>query len=266
MTNNSICRFNFSSSNDLVCSVFVLERTDAQAHFITNQEHALNLVVKGEGVLTVENKEYNLNPGTIFFVGQGERSCIKRAEMDYAYIRFRGRRANEYVQRFDLQGANRILTVNEEITKFWMECLEKISQNNIDLFNEAVLLYTLGHINSMIKAEDDTISKIIRFLGENFTNSNMSLKMVAKTIGYHEKYISTIFRKQKQITFSEYLVQLRISHAKFLMEQGIVSIKNVAILCGFSDPAYFSKAFKKHEGKSPKQYLQDIECLRQNNS
>jgi two-component system response regulator YesN len=53
---------------------------------------------------------------------------------------------------------------------------------------------------------------------------------------------------------NEYLRTLRINHAVFLIDHGIDSVKNVALLSGFSDPLYFSAVFKKHIGMSPKEY------------
>jgi AraC-like DNA-binding protein len=40
-----------------------------------------------------------------------------------------------------------------------------------------------------------------------------------------------------------------------LLEHGIDSVKNVALLSGFSDPLYFSTVFKKDIGISPKEYM-----------
>ena len=42
------------------------------------------------------------------------------------------------------------------------------------------------------------------------------------------------------ITFSAYLTNVRLKHAVFLMEQNVTSIKNIALLCGYKDPLYFS--------------------------
>jgi two-component system response regulator YesN len=56
------------------------------------------------------------------------------------------------------------------------------------------------------------------------------------------------------VCYSEYLRNLRIKYAIALLDNGIDSIKNVAILSGFSDPLYFSSVFKKMVGVSPKDY------------
>ena len=58
------------------------------------------------------------------------------------------------------------------------------------------------------------------------------------------------------ISYSEYLRSVRIKYATALFDHGIESIKNVALLSGFSDPLYFSGVFKKYIGMSPKQYIE----------
>jgi transcriptional regulator GlxA family with amidase domain len=42
------------------------------------------------------------------------------------------------------------------------------------------------------------------------------------------------------------------------MEEGLVSVKNIAILSGFHDPLYFSKVFTESEGISPKNYIAKV--------
>ncbi|MBE5732376.1 MAG: helix-turn-helix transcriptional regulator, partial [Clostridiales bacterium] len=50
---------------------------------------------------------------------------------------------------------------------------------------------------------------------------------------------------------------IRIKHAVTLLDYGIDSIKNVALLSGFTDPLYFSNVFKAQIGISPTQYLKN---------
>ncbi len=57
-------------------------------------------------------------------------------------------------------------------------------------------------------------------------------------------------------TFSEYLKTLRLRHAVFLIEQGITSVKNVALLSGYRDPLYFSKVFRQSLGVSPSEFIE----------
>jgi transcriptional regulator GlxA family with amidase domain len=57
------------------------------------------------------------------------------------------------------------------------------------------------------------------------------------------------------MTFSDYVKNIRIRHAVFLIEQGVRVVKNVALLSGFSDPLYFSGCFRKIVGMSPTEYI-----------
>jgi AraC-like DNA-binding protein len=60
------------------------------------------------------------------------------------------------------------------------------------------------------------------------------------------------------IGYAEYLRNLRIKYAVSLFDHGIDSVKNVALLSGFSDPLYFSTVFKTVVGLSPKEYLKKL--------
>ena len=47
---------------------------------------------------------------------------------------------------------------------------------------------------------------------------------------------------------------MRIAHAKELLRDPALSIKEICILSGYSDPNYFSRIFKKQEGVTPSEY------------
>jgi AraC-like DNA-binding protein len=84
------------------------------------------------------------------------------------------------------------------------------------------------------------------------------LSKIAEELGYDSKYLSSLFKKRKGVTYTKYLREQRIKHAIFLMEEGVVSVKNVAILSGFRDALYFSKIFTQSTGLSPKAYIAKI--------
>ena len=67
-------------------------------------------------------------------------------------------------------------------------------------------------------------------------------------------YFSKLFKQEVGETFIEYLTRTRIRNARRLLEDPRHSIKEVCMLCGYSDPNYFSRIFKKYEGMTPSEY------------
>ena len=100
--------------------------------------------------------------------------------------------------------------------------------------------------------------QMLRITEDNFRSPDFSLAALAEELGYDAKYLSFAFKKKRGIAFTQYLRDLRIKHSIFLMEEGVVSVKNVAILAGFGDALYFSKVFKQLMGISPKMYIENL--------
>ena len=77
---------------------------------------------------------------------------------------------------------------------------------------------------------------------------------MSEELSYNSKYLSHAFKEEMGQRYTEYLRDIRLKFAVSLFDNGIDSVKNVALLSGFSDPLYFSTIFKKMTGKTPKEY------------
>jgi AraC-like DNA-binding protein len=67
----------------------------------------------------------------------------------------------------------------------------------------------------------------------------------------------TLFRKLKleEVTFEQVLDELRHKLALNYLNTHHASVKELARLVGYSDPASFSRAFKRWTGSSPRNYV-----------
>ncbi len=253
---NNICKFNLNRSSDLICLNFIYETQNRQAETRRAENCFIGLAVKGEGELVCGSERYLLKVGTLFFVLGGENFSVRSCDgLEYSYIEFRGRRADEYMDRFGITENNRVFEGNEALVSFWGESIDMADAGNVDILSEAVLLYSLAKLKPLKKEQSDIISKMITFTSDNFTDSDLSVSTVAHNLGYDAKYLSSVFKKRKGIPYTQYLRELRIKRAVFLIEEGVVSVKNIALLSGFRDALYFSKLFTKTEGMSPKAYI-----------
>ena len=82
----------------------------------------------------------------------------------------------------------------------------------------------------------------------------ISLDDVSSYCNISSYYFSKLFKQETGENYVEYLNKVRIENAKRLLNESDSSIKEVCYSVGFSDPNYFSRAFKKYEGVTPSEY------------
>lgn len=217
-----------------------------------------HLAFKGNAVLKTEGKEYPLSPGTLFFTFPYQPFEIKKDnDFTYLYISFNGAGACELLENLNINKDNCIFSDFIHILDFWMSSVRRINPSNANTLTESILLYSLSYINSSgehdFKAED-RFENIIKYINNNFSDPNMSIAKVADVFFYRKKYLSTLFIKKTNVKFTDYLNNLRVQHAIKLMKNTSVPISEIALKCGFSDPFYFSKVFKKITTKTPTEF------------
>lgn len=82
----------------------------------------------------------------------------------------------------------------------------------------------------------------------------ITLKEVASYVGMNESAFCVFFKKSYGQTFVEYLNAQRLEYARYLLENGSLSVAEVCYACGFTSPPYFSRLFSREVGMSPQQY------------
>lgn len=143
------------------------------------------------------------------------------------------------------------------LTEFLMEISELDSSEQIvDLFEKNCPRLLLAADQSPLK-QKDFIGKTLQYIDQNLSDSNLSLKSIAKNYLFmNVDYVSKQFMKQTGIKFSTYLANARIDKAKELLLDSSNSIYTVAEEVGFgNNPQYFSQIFKKSTGMTPTAYI-----------
>ena len=97
------------------------------------------------------------------------------------------------------------------------------------------------------------IDKAKEYIYANF-KKDISLDDVSREVDISPYYFSKIFKKETGENFIEYLTNIRIEKAKELLENTDMSMKEICLEVGYSNPNYFSRSFKKNVGVTPTEY------------
>lgn len=110
------------------------------------------------------------------------------------------------------------------------------------------------------KTEQAVLEKLREFeRGDEFTNPNMSLQLLAKRVKTNSKYLSDIINNNKGKNFNAYINDLRINYIVALMQSDkkylTYKVSYLAEICGFSSHSAFTVVFKSVTDLTPKQFI-----------
>lgn len=97
------------------------------------------------------------------------------------------------------------------------------------------------------------VAQVQRYLEEHLADK-LRLSHVAAVAHVNPQYLSSIFKQELKIGYSDYVNMLRIQRAGELLEDTECSFQDIAEQCGFSDTAYFCRVFKQRTGMTPSQW------------
>lgn len=132
------------------------------------------------------------------------------------------------------------------------------AQPNNQLFALNQLEYALlccDRVNPKTQRQsiDGRTQKAMEYIFDHFQEP-LTIENIAQATGLSPSRLSHLFKEQTQTTPINYLEDIRINHAKALLQFTPKTITEIAQEIGYSDPFYFSKRFHKHTGKSPRDY------------
>lgn len=98
-----------------------------------------------------------------------------------------------------------------------------------------------------------TMQEILIYCAENY-RGNMSLRQIAAALHINPNHISSIFSKKLKISLRDYINNMRISEAAYLLTHTEKRITDIMQECGFSNQSTFNKRFFDMCGVTPRQF------------
>lgn len=103
-------------------------------------------------------------------------------------------------------------------------------------------------------SRDDYIEFVKKYIRVNYMEE-IKLNELAEILNLSRSYLSTLFKKEVGISFTEYLIDFRLNRAIEILAKDNLPLHSVAEMVGYSNYAQFSKIFKKQKGVAPKTFI-----------
>ncbi|MEO6355531.1 MAG: AraC family transcriptional regulator [Ferruginibacter sp.] len=132
--------------------------------------------------------------------------------------------------------------------------LMKLLEILISLSNSKELTPILSKSFTASSTKDtDRIDQVIQFILANYKN-DIYIEAIAGQLNMSIASFSRYFKHHTHKTFSNYVTEIRISHACRLMMDSHYNISEICYLSGFENQSNFYRHFKKFTGVIPKEY------------
>lgn len=100
------------------------------------------------------------------------------------------------------------------------------------------------------------IIKIIKYVEANYTDCNLNLSSMAEDLQKNSRYLSRVFKEEKQMSILDYINNFRIMKAKELMQTREYTMEEIAKQVGYGNIRTFRRAFVKVTGELPSEYVE----------
>lgn len=144
------------------------------------------------------------------------------------------------------------------------ENLHDFSPDSIDRSGELVyrLLTLIGKRqrekncgeNCQPRHENLICERFTELVLKRYMEDSLNISSIARILGIHRTTLVRLVRKRFKLTPMTYLNTVRRQAALRLLYSSELTIKEIAVRCGISDPCYFSRQIRKLTGKSPREF------------
>lgn len=135
--------------------------------------------------------------------------------------------------------------------------LQVQTSSELASWKEAAEFYEAAHAalsdSAMREPSREDIKRLIDYMKTNIAQE-FSLKQAADMINMSESYLSTIFKKETGLGFTDWINAMRVEEAARYLERSSLPSYSIAEKVGYENINYFGRIFKKLKGVSPQKY------------
>jgi AraC-like DNA-binding protein len=107
-------------------------------------------------------------------------------------------------------------------------------------------------------SETERVFRCQWLIRNNLDVAELGVESLATELRCSAAHLSKLFHEETGERITEYITRIRLGNAVEAMRHSGMSVKEIAVACGFNDPNYFTKVFRKATGRTPVQFRTDL--------
>lgn len=225
--------------------------------------------LSGEGVLRIDGVEYRVPAGCAFLVN------VNDPVIDYFYPE-EAKEPWEFIFLAFNGAEKQVASINGRLGYIYHLQKESWLINSLLRYQEnaeSIQLLAPGEaharVQSVLSSLIDSVimygksggkrrlfSRVSEMIHKNI-EQRLSLVDVAEKMDMSKEHLSRSFRGESGMTVLEYIQREQMRHARVLLKEGNLSIKEISARLGFTNPSHFNRVFKRIAGMTPLDYREN---------
>ena len=213
----------------------------------------LHFVVSGKGLFETERGRYTLQSGDMFVIAPLEQTYYRADDThpwEYIWLGFSCEGALPHPLS-DVMHCPAARPIFEEVSA----AMERSGGRSEFLLSR--IWARFGLLMEQEPERVDYVQRAVELIRTAYVREDLSVQGIADALGLDRSYLSVLFKRKLSQSPSDYLLQHRMKHAVRLLTELHTSITVTAHSVGYPDVYTFSKAFKRHTGRSPRAFLRE---------
>ncbi len=223
----------------------------------------LQHTISGSGRLRYQNRNYRLQAGDTFLllVPHNHRYWLEKNERwEYFWISMHGEETLR-IHKMVLALAGPVLKLQPSTIDHLADCSLRLVKGattpgvaSAIAYEAAMALYDDVFGSPAFAAEQSAMQPVIDHINANL-DKPLPVGELAEIVGLSRAHFSRSFAESEGVPPAEYVLQQRLQRAAKLLTKGdFLPVKEVSIMCGFDDPNYFAKVFRRVYGITPTEF------------
>ena len=175
-------------------------------------------------------------------------------EKDVQYLRYQVFSIINVLQILLLEKGKNIKDLMRNGEETWKKLNDVRSVPALVQWLETIMLQIKRNFFDYSKSRNAQLVQQVKFYIQEHYDQQLGADEIAQQVFMSSKQMNNIFRKETGQSVFEYLVAYRIHMAKQMLAHPDARINEVAYQVGYTNLSHFNLMFKKHTGKTPREY------------